>query len=416
VIDGILQEVEGSIHSSQSRRQLQAEQWMHTFVGIVTCAAVLTFAGWTWLEGFSSGWFRSMSVLLIACPCALGIATPLAIWTGLWQLSSLGLVSRASTLMDALAHTRHLFFDKTGTLTHHALQLGPIRITPNCPFSKDALLAIAATLEAPVEHPIAHAFALMPGANATLPTGLDILQQRWIPGRGIEATVQLFGKQQHLRLGTPDWADSTHADQTAAATDASTKRVRLSLEGQTLADFELIEDLRPGVTTLIRQLQALGIRSSILTGDPFPRWRKVDCAVVRENLSPDDKAALVTHSAQQGESPIFVGDGINDLNAMLSAAASIAIHQGGASLTQSNASAILTSDNLLPIASAIRLARRIDETLRSNMRIAITYNAIGMSLAALGFLHPVASALIMVLSSLIVTFRAIRRAEAMRVN
>ncbi|MEQ9825214.1 MAG: HAD-IC family P-type ATPase [Puniceicoccaceae bacterium] len=413
LIDNILRKVEDSIASTQSRRQLQAERWIRHFVLVVAAVAVSTGLFWTWREGLSTGWLNAMSVLLIACPCALGLATPLAVWTGLWQLSSMGLVSRTAPLMDALAHTRHVFFDKTGTLTLARLTIGEVRLSETCPWTQEQVLALGALLESDIEHPVARAFAQeeLTGSSESLPDDLHLLHSRWIPGSGVEAQVRWNGNTSTLRLGTPQWAVN-ESQRLAVGTDAR-KRICLARDNEVLAEVELVESLRPGVSPLILRLQTLGIRSTVLTGDPLPQWSRIAGATVRENLSPDDKAALVKHSRDQGEVPLFVGDGINDLNAMLAAEASIAIHDGGASLTQSNASAILTGDRLEPIGRAIRLARRIDQTLLSNMRIAVSYNVVGISFAVAGLLHPVASALIMIASSLLVTLRAIRKAEAL---
>ncbi len=415
LIDSILANVSASIQSTQSQRQIQADRWIQTFVMVVCLIALLTGLYWGRLSGFSVGWLRSMSVLLVACPCALGLATPLAVWTGLWQLSSMGVISRASNFIDALAHTRHLFFDKTGTLTQSSLSIGQVRLFEPCPWSKETVLRIGAVLESNIHHPIAHAFHQENASVVTadeLPDGLEVLHSHWIPGKGIEAKVRWNHTVTFLRFGTPAWV-SHRPDEVADSRPATTrKHIAMGIGDVCVAEVDLVEDLRPGVIQLIKRLQALGIRCSILTGDPFPQWNQLAGANVRENLSPDDKAALVRHAEENGECPIFIGDGVNDLNAMLTASASIAIHDGGASLTQSNSSAILTGNHLEPIANAIRLARRIDQTLVTNLRIAVVYNTIGISMAATGLLHPVASVLIMIVSSLLVTFRAIRKAEA----
>ncbi len=412
LIDTILENVEKSISSTRSIRQLQAEKWIQYFVVVVCLIALATAVFWTGVDGFSAGWLNSMSVLLIACPCALGLATPLAIWTGLWQLSSMGIVSRSSSLIDTLAHTRHFFFDKTGTLTESSLSIGEVIIQPECPWAQETILSIGALLESGIQHPIAAAFRghLPDSETESLPDGMTILSQQWKPGKGIEAIVEWKGTKKGIKFGTPQWVTNLHSSGADAA--ISNKRVSMSLDNRMIAEVTLVEDLRPGVVQLIKRLQTLGIRSTVLTGDPFPQWNRIAGASVRENLSPEEKAALVELACKNGSYPVFVGDGINDLNAMMAADASIAIHDGGASLTQCNSSAILTGNHLEPLSNAIRLARRIDQTLITNLRIALAYNTVGISLAAAGLLHPVASVLIMIASSLFVTFRAIRKAEA----
>jgi len=408
LIDAILSRVESSIATTKSFRQIQAERWIQYFVVAVCIIALLTGIFWGKTSGLSTGWLNSMSVLLVACPCALGLATPLAVWTGLWQLSAMGLVSRSSHLMDALAHTKHLFFDKTGTLTESSLSIGEINVAPDCPWTSSQVFAMAFQMETHIQHPIARAFQkhLEIPENA-LPDSFSFVSQQWIPGKGIKAKAMWQGSAIELKLGTHDWVAGMQG-----GTTRSPKHVVMGMGSIPVAEITLIEDLRPGVTSLIKRLQTMGIRSTVLTGDPFPQWSQIAGATIRENLSPDQKAAMVQHSSASGENPVFIGDGINDLNAMVAAHASIAIEDGGAALTQSNASAILTGNQLESIASAIRLAKRIDQTLTTNLRIALVYNMIGISLAAAGKLHPVASVLIMIVSSLLVTFRAIRKAEA----
>ena len=410
VIDEILRQVETSISDTKSRRQLQAEQWIQGFVIFVCAIALATGLFWAWKDSLSVAWLNSMSVLLIACPCALGLATPLAIWTGLWQLSAYGLISRSSHLIDSLANTTHLFFDKTGTLTEAALAVGHVDCHSNCPWKQNEVLRICAALENPVDHPIARAFVQMrKDPNSSLPEGLTLKKQRWLAGYGVVADVLLGGEPAQLRLGTPEWIRNTN--QNPKPTPSTGKTILLAMNDQPIATITLTETLRPGASSLFGRLRKLGIRSTILTGDPTPQWQSIENTTIRAGLSPSQKAELVKHSAAKGEHPIFVGDGINDLDAMTAGFASISVNDGGSSLTQSASSAILLGGSLDPLLPAIQLSRKVDRTLRTNFAIAITYNIIGISLAAAGYLHPVASILIMIVSSLLVTFRAIRKAE-----
>ena len=414
LIDQILRQVESSISDTKSRRQLQAERWIQYFVVFVCVVALATGVFWTWKASLSVAWLNSMSVLLIACPCALGLATPLAIWTGLWQLSACGIISRSSHLIDSLANTQHVFFDKTGTLTEASLAVGKIELRPGCPWDEDAVLGLCAALENPVDHPIARAFSSalsVKDLEASLPDNLLTQNQRWETGYGVIADGTFDGKPCQLRLGTPEWiSESETGDPTNTSTPGKT--ILLAMDGQPLATITLVETLRPGVNSLFGRLQRLGIRSTILTGDPTPQWQSIQNTAVRSGLDPRRKAELVKLSVEKGEYPIFVGDGINDLDAMTAGFASISVRDGGSSLTQSASSAILLGESLDPLLPAIQLARKIDQTLRTNFVIAATYNVIGITLAAIGLLHPVASILIMIVSSLLVTFRAIRKAEA----
>jgi P-type Cu+ transporter len=355
-----------------------------------------------------------MSVLLIACPCALGLATPLAIWTGLWQMSSCGLISRSSHLIDSLANTTHLFFDKTGTLTEAALSLGKVHCLPGSPWDEPSVPWICAMLETHIDHPIARAFSAASEPDRlppSFPDNFSVIDQHWEPGHGVVANVHTNGEKLELKLGTPEWIRES-ASSDSAIPYRPGKTLLLAVNREPVATITLIETLRKGVNSLFGRLQKLGIRSTILTGDPSPQWSEIGNINIRSGLNPRQKAELLRLSVEKGEYPVFVGDGINDLDAMTSGFASISINDGGSSLTQSASSAILLGSSLDPILPAIDLARRIDQTLRTNLVIAATYNLIGITLAATGFLHPVVSVLIMIVSSLLVTFRAIRKAEA----
>jgi heavy metal translocating P-type ATPase len=414
VIDRILEGVASSLSNTRSRRELQAERWIHRFVLIVAGVALLTGLYWSWRSSFSIGWMHSMAVLLVACPCALGLATPLAISTGIWHLASFGLHSRASFLLDALANTKHLFFDKTGTLTHASLEVGWVHLAPDCQWSRQEVLAIASHLESSVDHPIGRAFQR--AGNSARSFEFKLSEIRWLPGKGVEGNLESKGQNQLVKLGSPAWVSLQEGKAPMSGLTTEGKEIWLSMDSKVIARMGLIESLRPGVSGLFQKLKHMGIRCTILTGDPHPQWEQVEGVAVRAGLTPEAKAAIVAQSASAGESPIFLGDGINDLDAMGVSVASIAMEDGGTALTQSSASAVLAGKDFGAILPAIGTARQIDQTLRGNLFIAAAYNTVGIGIAAAGLLHPVAAALIMVVSSLVVTFRAIRKSEQLRLT
>jgi P-type E1-E2 ATPase len=217
-----------------------------------------------------------------------------------------------------------------------------------------------------------------------------------------------------VRLGTPEWVAAVLPRSLVlpGIKADGEKSVWLAMGDRLVGSFELEERLREGVEGLFPHFQSMGIRCTVLTGDPHPQWKDFPGAVLRFGLSPEQKAALVAQSALAGEHPVFVGDGINDLNAMQAASASVAIQDGGADLTRSSASALLAGTHLPVLLQALRLARKVESVLRGNLRIAVFYNALGMGCAAMGWLNPVLAAILMVVSSLVVTFRAVRVAES----
>jgi Cu+-exporting ATPase len=402
LIDEILTGVEASVGRSRSQREEQAMRWIEYFVILVATASLATGLVWFQLEGLQSAVLHSMAVLLIACPCALGIATPVGVWSGLWKITSIGLSSRSAKLVDILARTRHIFFDKTGTLTASELKVGSIK--PIHPLlAQEAVLWIANRLESGIEHPVARAFTNPHYADQkhSVPN-LTIDRPKWVQGSGVEAKCEWNRSAHTLRLGTPSWAEGKTSE-----ADSSNKCLMLTLDHQPLAEIELTESLREGIEGTFASLRRMGIQITILTGDPHPAWEELSGARIVAGLTPDQKSRIVESSAEKGELPIYVGDGINDLNAMHACAASVSINDGGSLLTQSDSDAILVGKNLGPLPVAIDIAKKIENILQSNLKIAASYNIVGISLAAVGILHPVAAALVMIVSSLTVTSRAI---------
>lgn len=413
IIDQIMQEVDAAARKTESTHQIRAAHWIRHFVILVALAALISGLSWGFVESPLKGWITAMSVLLVACPCALGIATPLAVWSGIWRLSEIGVISRTPRIIDALAHTRHLFFDKTGTLTEAGVRIRTIRIHPAKGWNREQVVSLAKALESGIDHPVARAIAAIPeaGEMAIRSEASRIRNRRWIPGAGIEAH---YLKDEDstidpliVRLGPVDWAGANRPAKLPTR-DEPNHRHTLVIGDTLLAEFETSESLRPDIDALFHELSGMGIQSTILTGDPNPRIPAFKGVSIRFGLKPHDKGEILGFAADRGEEPMFVGDGINDLPAMTRAPASIAIQDSSAPLTLSNATAILRGASPLPLAQAIRISRRIHRTLQSNLVFAACYNTIGIGIAAAGHLHPVAAALVMVISSLTVTWRAAR--------
>lgn len=184
------------------------------------------------------------------------------------------------------------------------------------------------------------------------------------------------------------------------------KRVYLSVDGQAAGVVVLRECARGGVDSLWTDLEALGVQALVLTGDPDPELELPGSVPVRSGLSAEEKGAIIRQAVAAGEQPCFIGDGINDAAAMAQATSSIAMGSG-TGLTQSAAMGQFQDDRIEALPEAIRLARGIHARLRGNLIYAAAYNVLGMALAAAGLLHPVAAALIMLVSSAFVTLRAL---------
>ena len=405
-LDGILDTVE-SFSGKPSELQTQANRLVQYFLPIVAAVALATAAYWMVAGSWMDAVFNSMAVLLVACPCALGLATPVAIWNGLYRMARRGIVSRDGALIDGLAHARSIYFDKTGTLSEADMQIGEVLVAREWQARRADLLAAVVAVEAHFDHPIARSLAKL------LPENSDAVPQmgavRLIPGAGVEADVEFAGSPVLLRIGEPakENGASGHLELDRELKMQSGKRVYISIDGQAVAIVVLRESAREGLSSLWSQLEALQIKPVVLTGDPNPQLDLPDTVTVKAGLSSEEKATIIKRAVESGEVPCLIGDGINDAAAMSLASSSISMGSG-TGLTQSAAMGQFLNDRIEALPEAIRLARRIHSRLRGNLIYAAAYNLLGMALAAAGLLHPVAAALIMLASSAFVTLRALR--------
>ena len=405
-LDAILQTVEDA-DGRPSELQTQANDLIRIFLPIVVAVSAATALFWgltgTWMDAV----LNSMAVLLVACPCALGLATPVAISQGLFRLAQLGLVSRDGALIDALARTRRVFFDKTGTLSESGLRVTELWVDTDLPIKRNELLASILAAESGLEHPVARALTKYLKSEG-IDGACELQSLQMIAGQGIAYDLVAGDVRHRFQVGEASLAGSEQAIEEVVEGLHETKgrRIFVYLDDRVVACLVLGERLRVGVDQTWTALDALEIRSHILTGDPLPELTLPPDVQIEQGLSSADKVERVRESVGAGESPLFVGDGINDVAAMLEASGSIAMHSG-AGLTRSVAMGQLSDDQIEVIPQAVGLSRAILRELRGNLLYAFVYNLIGMALAAAGLLHPVAAALIMLVSSFWVTARAL---------
>jgi cation transport ATPase len=370
---------------------------MQVFVPVVSSVSLATFLGWLFLT--ENPWwdalFNSMAVLLVACPCALGLAMPAGIWGGLFHLSQRGIVGRNGQLLDTLAHCRTLVFDKTGTLSQFELEADTTGLFP-VGTEREALLAAIAAIGRESHHPVSTVLAAL-----ARPAG-EVRDLVAYPGQGLGATVGarriLLGEETLLRAeGTPVPGSGRRRG----------KAVHVAVDGTYMGALLLMERLRPEAEPALAALAALGCECHILSGDPAPVHEQIGGVAVHAGLSPHEKARLVRHWREEKSPVLFVGDGINDLPAMQASDSALAIDLGAALATEF-ADGLLVDGRIGALPSAVRLARRLHARLQGNLRFALVYNVIGMALATAGILHPVVAALLMVGSSALVSFRALQ--------
>ena len=369
------------------------------FVPVVLLIAASTFAYWTLTLGLGAGVLNALCVLLIACPCAIGIATPLAAVAASGRAASSGILVRAGETFERLAKADRVFFDKTGTLTN-----GQPRVVGFFPMSgahEDAkALSLAAGIEGHSEHPVARAIVNFAGERGVIPA--DVTGFMASPGRG--ASGLAHGEE--LRVGTAAFAGVDSVLETPGTTT-----VYVSLNGRALARFELQDTARPSAALAVRELGSLGLPSEILSGD---NPAAVD-AMARTlggiggagGLTPEQKVARLDASDSRGEAVIMVGDGINDAPALSRAAVGVTL-EGGTDLARELADVTILGGDLTRLPWLIRLSRATLKVARWNLFWAFFYNLAGVALAVSGRLHPLFGALAMIVSSLVVVLNSQR--------
>ena len=387
----------------QSKANVFISYFLPLVLVISAGTALFWFLAGTWVDAV----LNSMAVLLVACPCALGLATPVAISHGLFRLAQMGLISRDGALIDTLAQTRQVFFDKTGTLSESSLQVVDTWTKEPLPIERIALISSIVQAQSSVKHPVARAISQYLGDNNIFIED-QIKNLRLIPGSGIEFFLNYGGTSKKVLVGDEDLYDTSESMQEVLHKlhEKRGKRIFVWYDEELVFCFVLRERLRNGVSEVCCDLNGLDIDARVLTGDPSPDIKFPEEIGLEIGLTSADKVQYVTDSRADGKFPLFVGDGINDTAAMTAASGSIAM-DSGVGLARSAAMAILSEDRLTAIPEAIRLSRSIHKRLWGSLLFAALYNLVGVFLAAVGALTPVIAAIIMLISSFLVMYRAV---------
>jgi len=380
-------------------------------VPVVAALAVLTAAGWLLAgAGTATALWAAIAVLVVACPCALGLATPVAVVVAVGRAAGERILVRDAASLEALAGVTHVLLDKTGTLTEGrptvVEQLGP---------DPDRALRLAAAVEQQSEHPLARAVVEAARQAGLLgPPAQDVTAT---PGAGVEGAVA----EGWVLVGSPAWlatrlvpaAELAPLVAAAGARAATAVGVAaMGADGAHLVGGLLLTDpIRPGAREAVADLVALGLTPLLLTGDAEAPARAVAQAVgivdVRAGARPKDKLEVVTTLEAGGMRVAAVGDGVNDAPALAAATVGVAMG-GGTDAARAAASLTLLDDDPRRLVLAIRLARATRRTIRQNLAWAFGYNVVAVPLAALGLLPPVVAAGAMALSSILVVGNGLR--------
>ena len=397
LLAGIIRLV-GEAQGSKAPVQRLADRISTIFVPVVCAIALATFAGW-WAFGgvFSEALVNAVAVLVIACPCALGLATPTAIMVGTGQGASAGILVRNAQALEQAEKISVLAVDKTGTLTR-----GEPVVTDLIPLALEAepALSLAAALEQGSEHPLARA-VLQRAEGFALPAVVDFQAH---PGHGVAGSVD--GRR--LQLGAPDWfADLALPDDRIASLQGDGKTVVALVETVAeqrvaLALLAIADPLRETSRAALARLATMGVRVVMLTGDNAATAAAIAAqagiADFRAGILPGDKAAAVNELKGDGRVVAMVGDGINDAPALAGADISFAIGAGSDAAIEAADMTLVRSD-LNGVADAIALSRATLAKIRQNLFFAFIYNVLGIPLAAAGMLNPVFAGAAMAMSS-----------------
>lgn len=384
------------------------ERLTKVFVPLVLALATFTFLFWTARSGAGDGVMNALSVLLIACPCALGIATPLAVSAAAGLAASAGVLVRSGETFERLAAARRVFFDKTGTLTRGTLGLAAIRPAPG--ETKESLLSLAAALEAGSEHPVA--LAVRAEAARLGVTVRRVEGFRAAAGRGVEGRVTTPSGTVHARAGTAGFAAALPG--MAEAGDPALTLVYLSRDAVPAGFLAFRDESRPSAAPAVAALARHGLAVEVLSGDRSAAVAAFASGfpglTASGGLSPEEKLARVEASIAAGESPVMVGDGINDAPALSGAGVGVAL-ESGTDLAREAADVTILGGDLGRLPWLVSLATKTLHVARLNLFWAFSYNAIGLVLAVAGLLHPLFGAVAMMASSLLVAVHSQRLAR-----
>ena len=407
--------------AQRSRAPIQrlADQVSGWFVPIVIAAALVAFAVWTiWgpAPSFSYGLVAGVSVLIIACPCALGLATPMSIMVGIGRGAQSGVLIKNAEALERLEKVDTLVIDKTGTLTEGKPKLVAIR--PFGGVAEADLLRLVASLEQGSEHPLAAAIVA-----AAKDKGLALAPAQGFTsssGKGVAATIEgrrvAIGNGPMMQAGAIDVAALEPVANELRGDGATA--VFVAIDDKAAGVLAIADPLKPSTTDALRALSEAGLRIVMLTGDNRTTAeavaRQLGITEIEAEILPQDKAAIVERLRKQGRIVAMAGDGVNDAPAL--AAADVGIAMGtGTDVAIESAGVTLLKGDLQGIVTARRLSQAVMSNIRQNLMFAFVYNAAGVPIAA-GILYPVfglllspiLSAAAMALSSVSVIGNALR--------
>ncbi|MFI6606682.1 heavy metal translocating P-type ATPase [Streptomyces sp. NPDC050507] len=392
--------------------QRLADRISAVFVPVVLVIALVTLVAWLLVtDDVTASFTAAVAVLIIACPCALGLATPTALMVGTGRGAQLGILIKGPEVLETTRRVDTIVLDKTGTVTTGKMTLQTVHTTHGV--SETDVLRLAGALEHASEHPIAQAVAT--GATdrtgTALPTPEDFTN---IPGLGVQGIVEghavLVGRPRLLADAGIALPDALAAAMTEAAAQGRTA-IAVAWDGEARGAVEVADAVKETSAEAVADLRALGLTPILLTGDNRAVAESVARAVgideVRAEVLPEEKAHVIERLQADGRSVAMVGDGVNDAAALATADLGLAMGTGTDAAIEASDLTLVRGD-LKVAADAIRLSRRTLATIRGNLFWAFGYNVAALPLAAFGLLNPMIAGAAMAFSSVFVVTNSLR--------
>ncbi len=410
--EGTLAKMAALLERAQAERpriQRLADRVASVFAPAVLAIATATAGFWLWKGAAPLDVaLATAAVLIVACPCALGLATPAAITAAVGRAASLGILVKSGEALERCAGVDAVALDKTGTLTEGRFAVRELHTAPGV--SEQELRLWAAAVEGASTHPVAEALREA-AADAVLP---ELTERRTWPGAGVEARAG----DALLRAGSPRWLEEAGAALPAPLREAADKAaaaglslVAVSRDEEVLGLLALWDPPREDAGLAVEALQRQGVAASLVTGDHPTAARLAAAAagvpVVHAEQSPEEKVAQVRTLRRAGRRVLVAGDGINDAAALGAADVGLAMHRGS-DVTLHAADLVIRSPRLTALPTTLGLARACVARIRENLGFALLYNLVAVPLAVAGWLEPLHAAIAMSASSLVVTGNAIR--------